>query len=59
MISSCGIGNKDIEKKSENLKTIFEKTKPIKENPFFDSSKSLNISRNNQFDQTIGPDENI
>ena len=31
MISSCGIGNKDIEKKSENLKTIFEKTKPIKE----------------------------
>ena len=31
MISSCGIGNKDIEKKSENLKTIFKKTKPIKE----------------------------
>ena len=31
MISSCGIGNKDIEKKSENLKTIFEKKKPIKE----------------------------
>tara|TARA_B100001250_G_scaffold363303_1_gene342568 strand:- start:156 stop:1397 length:1242 start_codon:yes stop_codon:yes gene_type:complete len=30
MISSCGIGNKDIEKKSENLKTIFEKIKPIK-----------------------------
>ena len=30
MISSCGIGNKDIEKKSENLKTIFEKKKPIK-----------------------------
>ena len=27
--SSCGIGNKEIEK-SDNLKTIFEKTKPIK-----------------------------
>ena len=31
VISSCGIGNKDIEEKSENLKTIFEKTKPIKQ----------------------------
>ncbi len=31
MISSCGIGNKDIEEKSENLKIIFKKTKPIKQ----------------------------
>ena len=29
IISSCGIGNKEIEK-SDNLKRIFEKTKPIK-----------------------------
>ena len=42
MISSCGISNKDVEKKSENLKTIFEKAKPIKE----ELNPSLNIKLN-------------
>ena len=56
MISSCGIGNKDIEEKSENLKIIFKKTKPIKQE--LNPSLKVNLNKLTKGEVFIGNNTN-
>ena len=42
LVTSCGIGNNDLENQNQNSKIIFEKSKPIKEE--FNSNLKIKLS---------------
>ena len=56
ILSSCGIGNKEIEDQNENSKIIFEKSKPIKKE--LNSNLKINLNKLTKGEAFLGNNTN-